>query len=108
MAKFKLQPGEKLIGEGWMAFRHKQGLGYQQESTKVHVTDQRVYCDHMMGLEFMNVPVSELKGFQMGKVMLLVPLVTIYDKNNVSYLFADFRAKKLAGWLRAAGVLELG
>ena len=41
MAKFKLQPGEKLIGEGWMAFRHKQGLGYQQESTKVHVTDQR-------------------------------------------------------------------
>ena len=44
----------------------------------------------------------------MGKVMLLVPLVTIYDKNNVPYLFADFRAKKLAGWLRAAGVPELG
>ena len=108
MAKFKLNPGEKLIGEGWMAFRHKQGLGYQQESTKIHVTDQRIFCDHMMGLVFMDVAMSEIKGFTTGKVMLAVPLVTIYDKDAPPYMSPDLRAKKLAGWLRAAGVPELG
>ena len=107
MAKFKLNPGEKLIGEGWMAFRHKQGLGYQQESTKIHVTDQRIFCDHMMGLVFMDVAMSEIRGFTTGKVMLAVPLVTIYDKDDTPYMFADLRAKKLAGWLRDAGVPEL-
>lgn len=107
MAKFKLNPGEHLIGESWMALRTKRGLGHHQENTKVHVTDQRVYCDHMIGVVYMDVPLSELQGFRNGKVMLAVPSVTIYAKDGTEYVFADFRAKKLAGWLQEAGISEL-
>lgn len=90
-----------------MAFRSKRGLGHHQESTKVHITDQRVYCDHVMGVVYMDVPLSELQGFRNGKVMLAVPSVTIYAKDGTRYAFADLRAKKLAGWLQEAGIPEL-
>ncbi len=107
MAKFKPNPGENLIGESWMALRTKSGLGHHQENTKVHVTDQRVFCDHMIGTVYMDVPLAQIQGFRMGKVMLLVPSVTIFTKDDVEYVFADLRANKLAGWLREAGIAEL-
>ena len=82
MAKFQLLPGETLIGEGHMTYRHEY-LNYTgksdslapnihrtTESTRVYVTDRRVVCTHFpAGMEYFQWPLEELRGYQRGSVL---------------------------------------
>lgn len=110
MAKFSLGPDEHLIGEGWMAYRHRPFLGsyrWRNESTRVHVTDRRVVCRHWMGLVYMDEPLSNIRGFQMSYLKgIHIPCLRLYCRGEESYLFADFRVQKLRRWLLEAGVQE--
>ena len=119
MAKFQLLPGETLIGEGHMTYRHEY-LNYTgksdslapaihrtTESTKVYVTNRRVFCAHFpAGMEYFQWPLEELRGYQRGSV-LKVPAVTILTKDGGQFEFCCVQAKQLAQWLRQAGLPEV-
>lgn len=108
--RFQPEPGERIIGEGWMAFRH-QPFGHSSrwrgESTRVHVTDRRVVCDHWANLIFMDEPLSNIRDFQMSRLKgIPIPCLRIFCREGGSYLFVDFRVGKLRRWLLGAGVRE--
>lgn len=119
MAKFQLLPGETLIGEGHMTYRHEY-LNYTgksdslapnihrtTESTRVYVTDRRVVCTHFpAGMEYFQWPLEELRGYQRGSV-LKVPAVTILTKDGGQFEFCCVQARELARWLSQAGLPQV-
>jgi len=119
MAKFQLLPGETLIGEGHMTYRHEY-LNYTgksdslapnihrtTESTRVYVTNRRVVCTHFpAGMEYFQWPLEELRGYQRGSV-LKVPAVTILTKDGGQFEFCCVQARELARWLSQAGLPEV-
>ena len=119
MAKFQLLPGETLIGEGHMTYRHEY-LNYTgksdslapnihrtTESTRVYVTNRRVVCTHFpAGMEYFQWPLEELRGYQRGSV-LKVPAVTILTKDGGQFEFCCVQARELARWLSRAGLPQV-
>lgn len=119
MAKFQLLPGETLIGEGHMTYRHEY-LNYTgksdslapaihrtTESTKVYVTNRRVFCAHFpAGMEYFQWPLEELRGYQRGSV-LKVPSVTILTRDGGQFEFCCVQAKELARWLSQTGLPQV-
>lgn len=119
MAKFQLLPGETLIGEGHMTYRHEY-LNYTgksdslapnihrtTESTRVYVTNRRVVCTHFpAGMEYFQWPLEELRGYQRG-TRLKFPSVTILTRDGGQFEFCCVQAKQLAQWLRQAGLPEV-
>lgn len=68
MAKFQLAQGETMIGKGQMALHQKQFLNTKPFSGNIYVTDQRVcFYISMMGKPEIDLPLSEIKGFSVGK-----------------------------------------
>jgi len=107
MAKFQLDPGETMIGSGQMALHQKQFLNTKAFSGNIYVTNQRVrFYISMIGSPEMDLPLSEIKGFSVGK-KALITAVTIHSQADKSYVFTGFPVKKLQDWLRQAGVQEL-
>ncbi|NBI09821.1 hypothetical protein D1641_07300 [Colidextribacter sp. OB.20] len=119
MAKFQLLPGETLIGGGHMTYWHERynysgksdslspRVHQVSESTKVYVTDQRVFCAHFpTGMENFNWPLEELRGYQRG-TRLKFPSVTILTRDGGQFEFCCVQAKQLAQWLRQAGLPEV-
>jgi len=107
MAKFQLAPGETMIGSGQMALHQKQFLNTKPFSGNIYVTDQRAcFYISMVGSPEMDLPLSEIKGFSVGKKALFTA-VTIHSQAGESYVFTGFPVKKLPDWLRQAGVPEL-
>ena len=119
MAKFQLLPGETLIGEGHMTYRHEY-LNYTgksdslapnihrtTESTRVYVTNRRVFCAHFpAGMAYFQWPLDELRGYQRGSV-LKVPAVTILTKDGGQFEFCCVQARELARWLSQAGLPQV-
>ena len=119
MAKFQLLPGETLIGEGHMTYRHEY-LNYTgksdslapaihrtTESTKVYVTNRRVFCAHFpAGMEYFQWPLEELRGYQQG-THLKIPSVTILTRDGGQFEFCCVQAKELARWLKQAGLPQV-
>ena len=119
MAKFQLLPGETLIGEGHMTYRHEY-LNYTgksdslapnihrtTESTRVYVTNRRVVCTHFpAGMEYFQWPLEELRGYQRGSV-LKVPSVTILTRDGGQFEFCCVQARELARWLSQAGLPQV-
>ena len=107
MAKFQLNPGETMIGSGQMALHQKQFLNTKPFSGSIYVTNQRVcFYISMMGKPEFGLPVSDVKGFSVGK-KLLATAVTIHSQAGESHVLTGFPAKKLQDWLRQAGIAEL-
>lgn len=119
MAKFQLLPGETLIGEGHMTYWHERynysgksdslvpRVHQVSESTKVYVTDRRVFCAHFpTGMENFNWPLEELRGYQRG-TRLKFPSVTILTRDGGQFEFCCVQAKQLAHWLKQAGLPEV-
>ena len=119
MAKFQLLPGETLIGEGHMTYWHERynysgksdslspRVHQVSESTKVYVTNRRVFCAHFpTGMENFNWPLEELRGYQRG-TRLKFPSVTILTRDGGQFEFCCVQAKQLAQWLRQAGLPEV-
>lgn len=108
MAKFQLSPGETMIGHGQMALHQKQFLRTKPFSGHIYVTNQRVcFYISLMGSPEMDLRPSEVKGFSVGKKLLLFTAVTIHSQAGDSYLLTGFPAKKLQDWLRQAGIRQL-
>lgn len=106
MAKFQLNPGETEIGSGQVALHQKQLISTKAYDGKIYVTDQRVsFWIRMAGGPEMDLPLSEIQGFSVGKKMLATA-VTIHARSGESYTFTGFPVKKLQDWLRQAGVQE--
>ncbi len=106
MAKFQLNPDETEIGSGQVALHQKQFLTTKAFDGKIYVTNQRVsFWIRMAGGPEMDLALSEVKGFSVGKKMLATA-VTIEAKSGESYTFTGFPVKKLQDWLRQAGVQE--
>ncbi len=107
MAKFSLNPGETMIGSGQVALHQKQLLGTKPFSGNIYVTKQRVcFYVSMVGHPEMELPLSEVKGFSVGKKALFTA-VTIHSQADEKFVFTGFPVKKLQDWLRQVGVQEL-
>ena len=119
MAKFQLLPGETLIGEGHMTYWHERynysgksdslspRVHQVSESTKVYVTNRRVFCAHFpTGMEYFNWPLEELRGYQRG-TRLKIPSVTVLARDGGQFEFCCVQAKQLAQWLKQAGLPEV-
>ncbi len=107
MAKIQLASGETMIGSGQMALHQKQFLNTKPFSGKIYVTNQRAcFYISMVGSPEMDLPLSEIRGFSVGK-KALITAVTIHSQAGENYVFTGFPVKKLQGWLRQAGVREL-
>lgn len=73
----------------------------------IYVTNQRVcFYISMMGKPELDLPISGIKGFSVGKKMLATA-VTIHSQTGEGYVLTGFPAKKLQDWLRQAGVPEI-
>ena len=106
MAKFQLDPNETMIGSGQLALHQKQFLTTKPFSGNIYVTDQRVcFYISMVGSPEMDLPISEIKSFSVGKKALFTA-VTIHSLAGENYVFTGFPVKKLQDWLRQAGVRE--
>ena len=107
MAKFQLNPGETMIGSGMMSLYLKQGLTKKPFQGNIYITNQRAcFYISMVGSPEMDLPLSEIKGFSVGKKALFTA-VTIHSRADENYVFTGFPVKKLQDWLRQAGVREL-
>ena len=107
MAKFQLNQNETMIGKGQLALHQKQFLNTKPFSGNIYVTNQRVcFYLSMIGSPEMDLPLSEIKGFSVGKKALFTA-VTIHGKAGENYVFTGFPVKKLQEWLRQAGVKNL-
>ncbi len=107
MAKLSMNPGETMIGSGQVALHQKQFLNTKPFGGNIYVTDQRVcFYISMVGSPEMDLPLSQIKGFSVGKKALFTA-VTIYSQADEKYVFTGLPIKKLQDWLRQAGVREL-
>ena len=107
MAKFQLNDNEAMIGSGQVALHQKQFLNTKPFSGNIYVTNQRAcFYISMVGSAEMDLPLSEIKGFSVGKKALFTA-VTIHSMAGESYVFTGFPVKKLQDWLRQAGVREM-
>ncbi|MBD5084913.1 MAG: hypothetical protein HDT33_07605 [Clostridiales bacterium] len=107
MAKFQLAPGEAMIGKGQMALHQKQFLNTKPFSGNIYVTNQRVcFYISMMGKPEIDLPLSGIKGFSVGKKALFTA-VTIHSQTGENHVLTGFPVKKLQDWLRQAGIQEL-
>lgn len=96
-----------MIGSGQLALHQKQFLNTKPFSGNIHVANQRVcFYISMVGSPELDLPLSEIKGFSVGKKALFTA-VTIQSQAGESYVFTGFPVKKLQDWLRQAGVREL-
>ena len=108
MAKFQLNPGEILIGNGMMSLYLKQGLTKKPFQGNIYITDQRACfkISMMPGALDMDLLLENIKGFSVSGAAIFTQ-VTIHSRTGETYSFTGFPAKKLQGWLRQAGVQEL-
>ena len=107
MAKIQLAPGETIIGSGQMALHQKQFLTTKPFSGNIYVTNQRIcFYISMMGKPEIDLPLSGVKGFSVGKKALFTA-VTIHSQAGESHVLTGFPVKKLQDWLRQAGVPQL-
>jgi len=107
MAKPNMNPDETMIGHGQVALHQKQFLKTKPFSGNIYVTNQRVcFYISMIGSPEMDLPLSEIQGFSVGK-KALATAVTIHSQAGETYVFTGFPVKKLQDWLREAGVQEL-
>ncbi len=107
MAKFQLNPNETMIGSGQVALHQKQFLNTKPFSGNIYVTNQRAcFYISMIGGPEMDLPLSEIKGFSVGKKALFTA-VTIHSQAGENYVFTGFPVKKPQDWLRQVGVREL-
>ncbi len=107
MAKLSMNPGETMIGSGQVALHQKQLLGTRPYSGNIYVTNQRVcFYVSMVGHPEMELPLSQIKGFSVGK-KALITAVTIHSQADEKFVFTGFPVKKLQDWLRQVGVQEL-
>lgn len=119
MAKFQLLPGETLIGKGHMTYWHERynysgksdslspRVHQVSESTKVYVTNRRVFCAHFpTGMEYFNWPLEELRGYQRG-TRLKFPSVTVLTRDGGQFTFCCVQARQLARWLNQAGLSQV-
>ena len=107
MPKFQLQDRETLIGSGMMAYKHRPSLTREPTRGIITVTDRRAcYYESWSGMEYMNLPLAEIAGFSVTRVLFLT-VVSIHSRGGKSYAFSGFPAKRLIEWLRQAGVREL-
>ena len=107
MAKFQLNPGETMIGSGMMSLYQKSGLTKKPFQGTIYVTNQRACFQISMSPHLdMDLPIEEIKGFTVKKLML-VTQVTIHSKSGETYPLTGFPAKKLQGWLQQVGVQQM-
>lgn len=107
MPKFQLQDRETLIGSGMMAYKHRPSPTREPTRGIVYVTDRRAcYYESWSGMEYMNLPLAEIAGFSVARVLFLT-VVRIHSHEGKSYAFSGFPARQLVEWLRQAGVQEL-
>ncbi len=107
MAKLSMNPGETMIGSGQVALHQKKLIGTKPFSGNIYVTNQRVsFYISMVGHPEMELPLSQIKGFSVGK-KALITAVTIHSQADEKFVFTGFPVKKLQDWLRQVGVQEL-
>ena len=108
MAKFQLNPGEILIGNGMMSLYLKQGLTKKPFQGNIYITDQRACFKISMtpGALDMDLPLENIKGFSVSGAAIFTQ-VTIHSRTGETYSFTGFPAKKLQGWLAQLGVQKL-
>ena len=107
MAKLQLNPNETMIGSGQVALHQKQFLTTKPFGGNIYVTNQRAcFYISMVGSPEFDLPLSEIKGFSVGKKALFTA-VTIHSQSGEDYVFTGFPVKKLQDWLRQAGVRNL-
>ena len=108
MAKFQLQENETLIGSGMMAYHEPVGR-FQSRPWRgnIYITNQRaVFGMSMTGMHMMELPLSEIEGFQVSKGLFFTAVV-ICGHDGKDFKFTGFPVKKLQGWLEQVGVKKL-
>ena len=92
-AKFQLQENETLIGSGMMAYKHKKSPASQPTRGTIYVTNQRVcYYEFWSNYVYLDLPLSRVVGYD-TKHVLFVPFVSIYNKDNIKYVFPASQLK---------------
>ena len=103
MAKFQLNDNEAMIGSGQVALHQKQFLNTKPFSGNIYVTNQRAcFYISMVGSAEMDLPLSEIKGFSVGKKALFTA-VTMHPKAGGTYEFTGYPVMKLHDWRRGGG-----
>lgn len=104
MARFVLSSGETLIGRGPMSLKQKWGLSWELYQGTIYVTTQRIrFHMSMLGTVLMDLPLSEVKGFSVGRI-LFATAVTIHSQAGEQFTLTGFPAKKLQNWLLQLGI----
>lgn len=115
MGYIHLRPRELVIGKGLVSYRDLEKHTHQCWHCTVYVTNQRVFLETYTEIE---LPLSKIRGFTLGKILFFIPTVTIYGQaektiigehgiTEDAYTFTGLPIKKLKGWLRQAGIQEL-
>lgn len=109
MAAIQLQQGERLIGQGMMAYWEPVwGHSCDTCSGTVFVTTQRVcFCLSMLHSVEFELALSEIRGFATGRHLFFTKVV-LYDWLGKTFTLTGFPVKKLQGWLKQAGVQKIG
>lgn len=106
MKALQLYPGEVLIGQGPMAYwEYICYFNWRSNGGTIYVTNRRV-CFHIYlnsGLDI-DLNLSDIDGFEVGKRCFFVTEVTIYTNADESFSFTGFPVRKLQRWLTEAGV----
>lgn len=104
--KWELQAGERVIGQEQAAYHEKRLLGTRPISGRLYVTDKRVAF--VVGIAHsleINYPLQEVSSFTMKGISNPITLQTTDgERHKITGLFN----KKLAGYLRQAGIQEDG
>lgn len=104
--KWELRTGEQVIGQEQAAYHEKRLVGTRPISGRLYVTDQRVafVVGIVHSLE-MDYPLPEVRSFtRKGLGNPITIETTDGERHKITGLFN----KKLAGYLREAGVQESG
>ena len=105
--KWELQAGERVIGQEQAAYHEKRLIGTRPISGRLYVTDQRVAF--VVGIAHsmeMNYPLQEVLSFAVKKG--LGGPIAVETADGEQHKITGLFNKKLAGYLREAGVRESG
>ena len=105
MARFQLASDETLVGNGLMSLKQKWGLSSQLYQGTI-ILDLMELTRRMSGTVLMDIPLPEVKGFSVGRI-LFVTAVTIHSRAGEQFLLTGFPAKKLQNWLLQLGIPRL-
>jgi len=104
--KWELQAGEQVIGQEQASYWEKRLIGAKTITGRLYVTNQRIAF--VVGIAHsleMNYPLSEVVSFTMKGISNPITFETSDgERHKITGLFN----KKLAGYLRQAGVQEAG